>query len=71
MEDMAARSINLKIAITYFLILITAQLICVYMLWRRPSIPMAVIVGLSVGLILPIALGVAVTRFYKVKLKLR
>lgn len=71
MEDAATRSLNMKIALTYFLILIPAQLIFVYMLLKRPSILMGVIVGLTVGLILPVVLGLAVTKIFKARLKQR
>ncbi|MEM2901152.1 MAG: hypothetical protein QXO32_00240 [Candidatus Bathyarchaeia archaeon] len=59
-----------KIALTYFLILIPIQLILVYMLLKRPSILMVIFVGLSVGFILPVLLGLAVAKFFNVRLKI-
>lgn len=61
------KSINIKIAITYFSILVGAQAIAIIFLLKRPSILTALLVGLGMGAVLPVALGVAIILVVKMK----
>ena len=61
------KSINIKIAITYFSILVGTQAIAIIFLLKRPSILTALLVGLGMGAVLPVALGVAIILVVKMK----
>lgn len=67
MQGRNYKSINIKMAIIYFSILVGAQAITIVLLLRHPSLFIALLAGLGITVALPVALGMAVLSAVKMK----
>ncbi len=63
------KSLNIKLAIIYFSILISLQAIGILLILKRKSIVLGFIAGLGLAFILPIVLGVILVSIVKYKEK--
>lgn len=61
------KSINIKIAIIYFSILVGIQAVTIILLLRHPSLFIALLAGLGISIALPVVLGVAILSAVKMK----
>ncbi len=64
-KDRLYKSINVRFIIIYFAILLTLQAIGILFFLRYPTVTNVFIVGLSLGLLLPIALGYLMILVFK------
>jgi len=63
------KTLNIKLAIIYFFILIGIQIIGVFLILKHKSIVLGFIAGLGLAFILPIVLGLALISIVKHKEK--
>ncbi len=63
------KNINIRFFILYFSILLTLQAIGILFFIKYPTITSALIVGVSLGLFLPIALGYLLISIFKIRYK--
>jgi hypothetical protein len=61
------KTLNIKLAIIYFFILIGIQIIGVFLILKHKSIVLGFIAGLGLAFILPIVLGLALISVFKQK----
>jgi hypothetical protein len=59
------KSINQKLMIIYFLILISIQVLAIYYFVNNPNILTGIVVGISLGIFLPIILGLILIKVFK------
>lgn len=61
------KTLNIKLAIIYFFILIGIQIIGVFLILKHKSIVLGFIAGLGLAFILPIVLGLVLISVFKQK----